>query len=313
MKKSKIFARKIISVILAALMAASTFTGVLTAYAKSTDDNHDSKLAANFMAWAETTDNQTAEALLDWLDDTLQKAGIAPIKFYGNYVVVTIDLNIYIDSVDGLLDAVRQINGLLDSYGGLLGGDVKNINLSPIASLNSITAGDGIVSQCNRSYRAVNDAKDIIMALAKAIYWNSNDNTASGHTNKNIIGQFLKGKLDLGSILSGIVDVYGMIGNMLGMWSGYQTNLVYNLVANIILTMSGWYTDEEIKDYQSYLQGKGGSTWNFDQQLFEKLSDAFLNKIALNITYSQKRVVDPETGTVTYCLLYTSPSPRDRG
>lgn len=300
MKKSKIFARKIISVILAALMAASTFTGVLTAYAKSTDDNHDSKLAANFMAWAETTDNQTAEALLDWLDDTLQKAGIAPIKFYGNYVVVTIDLNIYIDSVDGLLDAVRQINGLLDSYGGLLGGDIKNINLSPIASLNSITAGDGIVSQCNRSYRAVNDAKDIIMALAKAIYWNSNDNTASGHTNNNIIGQFLKGKLDLGPILSGIVDVYGLIGNMLGMWSGYQSNLVYNLVANIILTMTGWYTDAEIADYQSYLQGKGGSTWNFDQQLFEKLSDAFLNKIALNITYSQKRVVDPETGTVTY-------------
>ena len=300
MKKSKIFARKIISVILAALMAASTFTGVLTAYAKSTDDNHDSKLAANFMAWAETTDNQTAEALLDWLDDTLQKAGIAPIKFYGNYVVVTIDLNIYIDSVDGLLDAVRQINGLLDSYGGLLGGDIKNINLSPIASLNSITAGDGIVSQCNRSYRAVNDAKDIIMALAKAIYWNSNDNTASGHTNKNIIGQFLKGKLDLGSILSGIVDVYGLIGNMLGMWSGYQSNLVYNLVANIILTMTGWYTDAEIADYQSYLQGKGGSTWNFDQQLFEKLCDAFLNKIALNITYSHKRVVDPDTGKVTY-------------
>lgn len=300
MKKSKIFARKIISVILAALMAASTFTGVLTAYAKSTDDNHDSKLAANFMAWAETTDNQTAEALLDWLDDTLQKAGIAPIKFYGNYVVVTIDLNIYIDSVDGLLDAVRQINGLLDSYGGLLGGDIKNINLSPIASLNSITAGDGIVSQCNRSYRAVNDAKDIIMALAKAIYWNSNDNTASGHTNKNIIGQFLKGKLDLGSILSGIVDVYGLIGNMLGMWSGYQSNLVYNLVANIILTMTGWYTDAEIADYQSYLQGKGGSTWNFDQQLFEKLCDAFLNKVALNITYSQKKVVDPETGKVTY-------------
>ena len=60
------------------------------------------------------------------------------------------------------------------------------------------------------------------------------------------------------------------------------------------------YTDEEIKNYQSYLQGNGGSTWNFDQQLFEKLSNAFLNKIALNITYSQKKVVDPETGKVTY-------------
>ena len=104
MKKSKIFARKVISVILAVLMAASTFTGVLTVYAKSTDDNHDSKLAANFMAWAETTDNQTAEALLDWVDDTLQKAGIAPIIFNGNYVVVNININGHLDSIDGVLE-----------------------------------------------------------------------------------------------------------------------------------------------------------------------------------------------------------------
>ena len=93
MKKSKIFARKIISVILAVLMAASTFTGVLTAYAKSTDDNHDSKLAANFMAWAETTDNQTAEALLDWVDGIL--ADPAPAVHVERYGESNIDYAIY--------------------------------------------------------------------------------------------------------------------------------------------------------------------------------------------------------------------------
>lgn len=302
MKKSKIFARKIISVILAVLMAASTFTGVVTVYAKSTDDNHDSKLAANFMAWAETTDNQTAEALLDWVDETLQKAGLAPIVFSGNYVVVNININGHLDSIDGVLDLVRQVGGLLDSYGGLLGGDIKNINLSPLLSLPYIESGDGIISKCNKSYRAKNDAKDIVMALAKTIYWNSNDNTASGHTNKNIIGQFIKGKLDLGSILSGIVDVYGLIGGIggLDMWAGYQSNLVYNLLANVILSFSGWYTDAEIKDYKNYLQGNGGTKWNFDEQLFAQLTDAFMNKLALNITYARKKIVDPDTGRITF-------------
>ncbi|MDY5376954.1 MAG: hypothetical protein SPG60_02785, partial [Eubacterium coprostanoligenes] len=80
MKKSKIFARKIVAIILSVIMAMSTFTGVLTVYATSKDDAHDSQLAANFMTWAETTDNQTCEALLDWVDDVLGSANIAPIS-----------------------------------------------------------------------------------------------------------------------------------------------------------------------------------------------------------------------------------------
>lgn len=80
---------------------------------------HDNELAANFMTWAETTDNQTCEALLDWVDDTLNKANIAPIKVNLNYVVVNINLNGYLDSIDGALNLVGQVNGLLDSYKGL--------------------------------------------------------------------------------------------------------------------------------------------------------------------------------------------------
>lgn len=317
MKKSKIFARKIVAIVLSVLMAASSFTGALTAFAKSVDDNHDSKLAANFMAWAETTDNQTCEAILDWADETLKNANIAPIIFEGNYVVVNIQIHGYLDSIDGVIDLARQAQGLLSQYGGLLGGDVNNIDLSPLTNLPSTTDAkvtdkndenygkDQIVSACNRSYRAVNDAKTIVMALAEAIYRNSNDNkTKNNVQNKNVIGQFVKGNLSLGSILNGIVDVYGLIGDALGMWSGYQSNLVYNILAQLILTKTNWFTEAEVADFQSYLQGNGGTRWNFDEQLFSKLTGELMNKISVTMTYAREKevTVDPETGkeTTTY-------------
>lgn len=299
MKKSKTFARKIVAIVLAVLMAMSTFTGVLTVYAKSTDDGHDSNLAANFMTWAETTDNQTCEALLDWVDDTLNKAGIAPIKFSANYVVVNININGYLDSVDGALDLVRQANSLLSSYKSVVGGDVKNIYLNPIADLNSTTDTSLVTSKCQRSYRAVNDAKTIVMALAETIYWNSNNDTSSKRTNNNVIGQFIKGKLDLG-VVSGAVDVYGLIGNILNMWDGYESNLVYNMLAQTILTKTSWFTESEVESFQAYLKDNTkGTKWNFDEQLLSKLSSELLSKISVEMTYALKKT-ENEDGTVTY-------------
>lgn len=297
MKKSKKLTRKIISVILSVLMVMSSFTGVLTVFAKSTDDFHDENLAANFMAWAETTDEQTAEALLDYLDDVLQKANIAPISFSLNAVVITINLNGYLDSIDGILDLAGQVNGILNQYGGLVGGDIPNLKIDPLVNLQYTTTGNEVFSKCNKSYRSQNDAKDIIMAIAETLYWNSNDNTSSVRSNKNVIGQIIKGDLSLG-VASGAVDVYGLIGNALGMWSGYQSNLVYNVLSNIILTMTGWYTDAEIKDFQNYLQSGNGSRWNLDEQLFDKLSNELMNKITVNMTYALESSEDEE-GNVT--------------
>lgn len=291
---------------LSVIMAASAFTGALTAFAKSTDDGHDAALAANFMAWAETTDNQTAEAVLDWADQILKNANIAPIIFEGNYVVVNIQIHGYIDSIDGVIDLASQAQGLLDQYGGLLGGDVNNIKLEPLTKLSytkeprDAKGKNQIVSKCGKSYRAVNDAKTIVMALAKTIYWNSNDNTTPERTNKNVIGQFIKGNLSLGSILNGIVDVYGLIGGIggLNMWSGYQSNLAYNIIAQLILTKTNWYTEAEVADYQSYLQGKGGTKWNFDTQLFDKLTQELMQKISVTMTYAREKDVDEEGNTV---------------
>lgn len=299
MKKSKTFARKIVAIVLAVLMAMSTFTGVLTVYAKSTDSGHDNELAANFMTWAETTDNQTCEALLDWVDDTLNKANIAPIKVNLNYVVVNINLNGYLDSVDGALNLVSQVNGLLDSYKGLVGGDVANIYLNPIADLKSTNEASVVTSKCGSSYRAVNDAKDIVMALAETIYWNSNDDKSSKRSNKNVIGQFIKGKLSLG-LVNGAVDVYGLIGNLLNMWDGYESNLVYNMLAQAILTKTSWFTEAEVADFQAYLQDNSkGKKWNFDDQLLTKLTSEFISKISVEMTYALERKENTD-GTVTY-------------
>lgn len=299
MKKSKTFARKIVAIVLAVLMAMSTFTGVLTVYAKSTDSGHDNELAANFMTWAETTDNQTCEALLDWVDDTLNKANIAPIKVNLNYVVVNINLNGYLDSVDGALNLVSQVNGLLDSYKGLVGGDVANIYLNPIADLKSTNEASVVTSKCGSSYRAVNDAKDIVMALAETIYWNSNDDKSSKRSNKNVIGQFIKGKLSLG-LVNGAVDVYGLIGNLLNMWDGYESNLVYNMLAQAILTKTSWFTEAEVADFQAYLQDNSkGTKWNFDDQLLTKLTSEFISKISVEMTYALERKENTD-GTVTY-------------
>lgn len=299
MKKSKTFARKIVAIVLAVLMAMSTFTGVLTVYAKSTDSGHDSELAANFMTWAETTDNQTCEALLDWVDDTLNKANIAPIHFNQNYVVVNIKLNGYIDSVDGALNLVNQVNDLLGSVRGLVGGDVANLYLNPLVDLAHTEDPSLVTSKCGSSYRAQNDAKAIVMALAETIYWNSNDDKSSKRSNKNVIGQFIKGKLSLG-LVNGAVDVYGLIGNLLNMWDKYETNLVYNMLAQAILTKTSWFTESEVANFQAYLQDNSkGTKWNFDEQLLTKLTSEFISKISVEMTYALERKENKD-GTVTY-------------
>lgn len=309
MKKSKTFARKIVAIVLAVLMAMSTFTGVLTVYAKSTDSGHDSELAANFMTWAETTDNQTCEALLDWVDDTLNKANIAPIHLNQNYVVVNININGYLDSVDGALHLVNQVNDLLGSVRGLVGGDVANLYLNPLVDLKHTEDPSLVTSKCGSSYRAQNDAKAIVMALAETIYWNSNDDKSSKRSNKNVIGQFIKGKLSLG-LVNGAVDVYGLIGNLLNMWDKYETNLVYNMLAQAILTKTSWFTESEVANFQAYLQDNSkGTKWNFDEQLLTKLTSEFISKISVEMTYALEKDTDKDgDGKTVYKVTDSSKS-----
>ena len=47
--------------------------------------------------------------------------------------------------------------------------------------------------------------------------------------NGNIVKKLLRGDLGLG-IVSSFLDVYKTIGDLIGMPSGYQSNMVYNIV-----------------------------------------------------------------------------------
>jgi hypothetical protein len=230
-KKSKIFTKKLIALFLSALMAASCFTGALTAYARG-EDYHDSKLAYNFLAWAETTDEQTAEAILDWADANLSWTmknllGFDEYHFSQNIVVATISIDAYMDSVDGLIYTVEQADNLLDSYGGLVGGDIKNINLNGVADLaeSYSTSSSDVISKCGRSYRAKYTAKKILVSVAKLLY----DNTKDGN---NVFRKLIIGDFNLGSILGGVIknlagsdDIFEILKDTLGMWDGYQNDL----------------------------------------------------------------------------------------
>lgn len=293
-KRSKIFAKKLIALVLSVLMAASCFTGALTAFAASVQsdkDYHDGNLAANFMSWAETSDEQTCEALLDWADMHLSDLisgllGSDHLYFSQNVVVTTITIDAYIDSVDGVFDLLKQADDLIDSFGGIVGGDIQNINFDPVGDNLEPKAGGETMSQSGKAYRANYSAKELVMALAKFLYINSND-----FAGKNVIGQFVKGKLSLGSILEGVLkgDVYSLLKNTLGMWDGYQYNLVYNIVANLILENTKWFDDATLSAYKADIRATSleGRTFafNFDDVLFTALNKQLLQQIHVEITY----------------------------
>ena len=106
MFKSKSFSKKLLSLLLAALMALSCFTGALSAYAAgmSADSEYtDNYLSSNFLGWVETTDEQTLTALLDWVDGILAD----------NCSTIKGSLNVYVSTIDYDL---TSINGAPVSY-----------------------------------------------------------------------------------------------------------------------------------------------------------------------------------------------------
>ncbi|MBR3148593.1 MAG: hypothetical protein IKF64_00325 [Eubacterium sp.] len=275
-------------------MALSCFTGALTAYARS-GDYHDRNLAYNFLAWAETTDEQTAEALLDWADANLSwtmknLVGFDEYHFSQSIVVATIKIDAYLDSVDGLIYTVEQADDLLDSYGGLVGGDIKNINLNGVADLagSYSTSSSDVISKCGRSYRAKYTAKEILVAVAKLLY----DNTKDGN---NVFRKLVIGDFNLGSILGGVIknlagsdDIFEILKDTLGMWDGYQNDLAYNVVANLIFTNTKWWSEDELNYYKQTDSNGNLKNWNFDERLFEALSTQLLQQINSEITYAEE-------------------------
>lgn len=283
--KSKKFTRKLVAFFLAVVMMVTCFSSTLTAFAKKGDAMHDDALVANFMEWADATDEQTMEVLLDKLDELL--AGINfSFAFSQSILVTTISIDGHVDSVDGLFDLIRQFHELLaGGIGSLAGGlnligDLEDLDLSGIGNLSYSTT-EYVISDCGKSYRAVNDAKTLIKALFQVLYENSNS-----WAGNNILGQFFDGSLELGSIIEGAIggDLYTMLGGAFGLeGDSWKSNAVYNIVANLIFNNTKWFTDEEVAGFRADM-----STFNFDKELYSKLSSELLGKINVLVTYPKR-------------------------
>lgn len=282
------FGKKLLALFLAVVLALTAFSGAFTAFAASDSPYHDDALSdeqINALGWVELTDDQTAEALLDYLDSVLADMAI-PVDLNVNVVITSLDIHGTIDSVSGLLDIVTQLNSFLQNNGTLLGmaGDAKNINISDLAGLSYTTTNSGYPA-CGKDYRANNSAKDIVKALITTIYRNTT-NWDGGHA---IFKQVLTGQLNLGSIVEDMVGVNiwqllndNLFSSLFGepLPSGYQDNLVFHIVAKLLTSKTDWYTEEEANHIYN-----GDAGYELDTVLFQALSEKLIQQINVQVTY----------------------------
>lgn len=292
MFKSKSFSKKLLSLLLAALMALSCFTGALSAYAAgmSADSEYtDNYLKSNFLGWVETTDEQTLTALLDWVDGILAD-NCSTIKGEMNVYVATINYDL--TSINGALSTVNSVRKLLDNgtVKLVLGGDAKNINLGGCLK-NYANTGNGseVMTRENST------SKDIIRGIANIIYMNTNDSAKSKNNSSGVkaggtvIQQFINGNFSLGGTLNGIVKkalggtIYEVLGNALGMPAGYEKNLANNIVAYMLKSK---VADDLQKDNVNnkldtststyYFKDSNGNALSFEQWAADAINNGVL-------------------------------------
>lgn len=269
MFKSKSFSKKLLSLLLAALMALSCFTGALSAYAAgmSADSEYtDEYLKSNFLGWVETTDEQTLTALLDWVDGILAE-NCSTIK--GSLNVYVSSINYDLTSINGALSTVNSARELLNNgtVKLILGGDAKNINLGGCLVNYANTGREDVVMTRENS-----TSKDIIRGIANIIYMNTNDSAKSKNNSSNIkaggtvIQQFINGTFTMGNTLDGIIKkaiggtIYEVLGNVLGMPAGFEKNLANNIVAYMLKSK---VADDLQKDNVNNNLDTSGTTYFF--------------------------------------------------
>lgn len=280
--KVKKFSKKLVALFLAVLMVVSCFSGTLTAFAASYDVQYtDEYVEYNDLAWAVLSDEQAATALLDYLDsllddvgpslesalgDAINGAGISVIswdssarKININAVVVNDSVEIQLRSIDEVLYTLESVSGLLERRASLLG-DAGNIQLT----------------STNGMRRSKTSSCDILRGVLGILQKNSAD-----YNGKDVLGEFLRGGFDLGTIGSlASLDIYGLIGGLIGAPDGYESNVVYNIVQSLLFNNTNWFTEEEIANYTS-----GTTAFVYDDVLIDKLNTKLLQQINVEVTY----------------------------
>lgn len=290
--KAKKFSHKLLALFMAVLMAASCFTGALTAYADTMSSEKtyaDESIEYNDLAWAILSDEQVATALLDYADLMLAEYGPQIDKLLENlpssitqyitwdsnsrtlklnaFGLIKKDIPVRTHSVDEIFYTLRGVADLLNSYGNLLG-DAGNLNFKAVATKDwNIT-------------RETASSTDILRSVIGIF-----QNLSCDYNGADILGQVLRGNFTLGTLGNvANLDVYKIIGNLLGFTdTKYKTNLVYNVAQNLIFQYTNWYTEDEINNFKN-----GTATWVYDDQLINKLTTELLDKISVLVTYNQE-------------------------
>lgn len=281
------FSKKLLALFLAIVMVLTAFTGAFSAFAadESYYDGNISDSQVNDLGWVELTDEQTADALLDYLDDLLASANIAPIDYQLSLPGI-IDINIdnaVLDSVNGLLDLAQQGQANLEANSGVMGslGDLKNVSLEDFKNLEWESVSTDEVG-CGKDFRAKNSSIEILTTIFSAI----ERLTANWNGSKAVLKQVLTGQLSLG-LLEVAVDPYPMINEqalalLFGeqLPEGYENNLVHHIVAKLITEFTDWFTEEEAEHIYN-----GDAGYELDTVLFRALSTQLLQQINVEVTY----------------------------
>ncbi len=290
--KAKKFSHKLLALFMAVLMAASCFTGALTAYADTMSSEKtyaDDSIEYNDLAWAILSDEQVATALLDYADLMLAEYGPQIDKLLENlpssitqyitwdsssrtlklnaFNLVKKDIPVRTHSVDEIFYTLKGVADLLNQYGGLLG-DAGSLNFKAVATKDwNIT-------------RETASSTDILRSVIGIF-----QNLSCDYNGSDILGKVLRGEFTLGTLGNiANLDVYKIIGNLLGFTdTKYKSNLVYNVAQNLIFQYTNWYTEDEINNFKN-----NPATWVYDDQLVNKLTTELLDKISVLVTYNQE-------------------------
>ncbi len=299
--KIKRFSKKLLALFLAVVMAITCFAGALSAFASDTAKYSDDAVEYNDLAWAVLSDEQTATALLDYLDSILEEVGptlskpiASAVNGLGtsvisynadtriisiNAVVISATIKVYLNSVDELMETIESLDAAIDDLGSYIG-DAGNIQLGATSGMR----------------RSNTSSVDIIKGVLGILQQNLAD-----YNGKDVIGEFLRGGFDLGTVGSlASLDVYDMLKGLFGFSdTSYKSNFVYEIVKALLMNNTNWFSTEEQLAYN------GGGTYEavdengtkstvpvaaktfvFDEVLLEKLNTQFLQKINAEITYN---------------------------
>ena len=77
--------------------------------------------------------------------------------------------------------------------------------------------------------------------------------------------------------------------------SGYQKNMVYNIVQQLVLENTGWFTAEEKAQIRN---NPSLETSKLDSILLDKLSTQLLSNITAQITYAEVPILETDTHSI---------------